>query len=94
MMNAPLSIFILKEIVWRGYRFTQIKGFLILEFHPKKGRRFTWDGIEIIFLALTLEVEQKQPPDMSSDEVAQIMSVPLIQMKKEDWSHAVSITIR
>lgn len=32
MMNTPLSVFILKEIVWRGYWFTQRNGFLILEF--------------------------------------------------------------
>lgn len=48
MMSIPLSIFILKEIAWRGYRFTQRNGFLILEFHRKKGRRFTWVGINII----------------------------------------------
>lgn len=79
-MSIPLSVFILKEIAWRGYRFTQRNGFLILEFLRKKGRRFTWFGIHIILGGITLEMKEKQPPDLSSDEVAQIMSVPLIQM--------------
>lgn len=79
-MSIPLSVFILKEIAWRGHRFTQRNGFLILEFHQKKGRRFAWVGIQIILGGITPEIKKKQTPDLSSDEVAQIMSVPLIQM--------------
>lgn len=52
MMDTPSSIFILKEIAWRDYQFTQRNGFLILEFHQMKGRRFSWVGIEILFFFL------------------------------------------
>lgn len=32
------------------------------------------------FFGITPQIKQKQPPDLSSDEVAQIMPVPLTQM--------------
>lgn len=80
MTNTPLSVFILKEIAWRGYWFTQRNGFLILEFRQEKGKRLTWVGPEIIFcFGITPEIKQKQPPDVS-DEVDQVALVPLTQI--------------